>query len=309
MATYRQATLEEARVLYDLFEVTVDDLSRRMGYQANSTADDPDPWAVRRPLWEHLGRTGEPAWLALDDDGRPIGYARSILRDRDRELTEFFVLPGHQSAGVGRELLDRAFPAGAGAAHRSVIATGDPRALGRYLKTGLEMRFPIVTFMGAPTPETVPTDLALEPVEPSRSILAALDRVDRRVIGHRRPEDHRWLMDERQAVVARRDRRIVGYAYGGRFQGPIAALDPADVPALLAWAESAAAIASTDVGATATGAAGREIGFDVPLTNVVAVRHLLARGYRIDPFITYYLSDGPAGRFDRYVVTSPPLFI
>jgi GNAT superfamily N-acetyltransferase len=303
MTSYRPATFDETRTLYDIFETTVDDLSRRMGYQANSTADDPDPWAVRRPLWEHLARTGEPAWLAIDDDGRPIGYARSILRDGDRELTEFFVLPGHQSAGIGRELLARAFPADAGAAHRSVIATGDPRALGRYLKAGLEMRFPIVTFMGRPTTETVPTDLSLEPAEPSRSVLAALDRIDGHVIGHRRPEDHRWLMDERSAIVARRGERVVGYAYGGRFQGPIAALDPADLPALLAWAASTAARTATP------GPASREIGFDIPLSNVIAVRHLLERGYRLDPFITYYLSDGPAGRFDHYVVTSPPLFI
>lgn len=307
MTSYRPATFGEARTLYDIFEATVDDLSRRMGYQANSTADDPDPWAVRRPLWEHLSRTGEPAWLAIDDDGRPIGYARSILRDGERELTEFFVLPGHQSAGIGRELLDRSFPAGAGAAHRSVIATGDPRALGRYLKAGLEMRFPIVTFLGRPTTEVVPTDLELAPIEGSASVLAALDRVDRHVIGHRRSEDHRWLVDQRSAVVAWRGGRVVGYAYAGRFQGPIAALDPSDLAALLAWAASTAA-ATADSSATAETGSG-EIGFDVPLTNVVAVRHLLARGYRLDPFITYYLSDGPAGRFDHYVVTSPPLFI
>ena len=311
MTSFRAATFDEARAFYGIFKTTVDDLSRRMGFQANSTADDPDPWAVRRPLWEHLARTGEPAWLAIDDDGRPIGYARSILRDGDRELTEFFVLPGHQSAGVGRELLVRAFPAGAGAAHRSVIATGDPRALGRYLKAGLAMRFPIVTFMGRPSTGTVRTDLGLEPIEASPSILAALDRVDRRVIGHRRTEDHRWLVGQRSAVVARRAGRVVGYAYAGRFQGPIAALDPADLPALLAWAASTAASTAAEAapGQAAPGPAAPEIGFDVPLTNVVAVRHLLERGYRLDPFVTYYLSDGPAGRFDRYVITSPPLFI
>ena len=299
MVTYRHASALESRTLYDIFEETVDDLSRRMGYQANSTADDPDPWPTRRPLWDHLAATGEPAWLAVDETGRPIGYARSILRDSDRELTEFFVRPGHQSAGVGRELLARAFPVGAGAQHRSIIATGDPRALGRYLKTGLAVRFPIVTFMRRPALEAPSTDLSLEASEPTPRILAALDRIDLRVIGHRRPEDHRWLMSQRRSIVARRGGRIVGYAYAGRFQGPIAALTADDVPVLLAWASTAAAEADGT----------REIGFDVPLVNLVAVRHLVDCGYRLDPFVTYYLSDGPAGRFDRYVVTSPPLFI
>ena len=55
--------------------------------------------------------------------------------------------------------------------------------------------------------------------------------------------------------------------------------------------------------------AGEEIGFEVPFPNRVAIAHLLGRGYRLDPFLTHFLSDGPAGSFDRYVVTSPPIFI
>ena len=76
-------------------------------------------WGFFRPLYDHLARTGEHFWIA-ERDGESIGYARSVLRDGVRELTEFFVLPGHQSAGLGRELLSRAFPT-EGARHRVIV--------------------------------------------------------------------------------------------------------------------------------------------------------------------------------------------
>jgi GNAT superfamily N-acetyltransferase len=50
-------------------------------------------------------------------------------------LTEFFVLPDHQSRGIGRALIERAFPAGRGNV-RSIIATSDVRAQARYYAAG-----------------------------------------------------------------------------------------------------------------------------------------------------------------------------
>ncbi len=99
------------------------DLSQRQGVMAVTGGDDPavlsELWERRRPLMEHLTRNSEQFWVA-ENEGKVIGYARSILRPgRGRasgvpqhlELTEFFVLPGEQSRGVGGELLKRAFPA------------------------------------------------------------------------------------------------------------------------------------------------------------------------------------------------------
>jgi hypothetical protein len=299
VTTYRQARQEESRVLYGILRVAIDDLVARMSPGTDTGTGDPDAWERSRPLWEHLARTAESTWLAIDDSGQPIGYARSILRDGDRELTEFFVIPGAQAAGIGRELLARAFPAGKGARHRSIIATPDPRALSRYFKTGVTARFAIATFSRTAERPTVATDLALEPIGLTRSALAALGRIDRRVLAHRRDEEHRWLVRVRSGVLARRRASIVGYAYAGRALGPIAALEPADMPALLAWAESA----------TAATVPGGVASFEVPFPNQSAIGYLLGRGYRIDPFLTHYLSDGPSGRFDRYIVTSPPVFV
>ena len=40
-----------------------------------------------------------------------------------------------------------------------------------------------------------------------------------------------------------------------------------------------------------------------------AVRHLLGRGYRIDPWINVLMSDRPFGQFDRFIGFSPPFFL
>src|SRR5213075_1928060 len=144
-----------------------------------------------RSLFEHLARTGEHFWIA-EFDGQVIGYARSIQRDGVRELTEFFVLPSQQSAGVGRELLARAFPAD-GADHRSIIATTNPQSLSRYLRAGVSPRFPIFSFSRKPTTVNVDSDLVVEPITSLESVLSDLNQLDQNILGYKRGEDHAWL--------------------------------------------------------------------------------------------------------------------
>jgi hypothetical protein len=48
--------------------------------------------------------------------------------------------------------------------------------------------------------------------------------------------------------------------------------------------------------------------FDLSLVARAGFDHLLARGFRLDPFLMLYFTDGPSDRLDRYVLTSPPFF-
>jgi hypothetical protein len=45
------------------------------------------------------------------------------------------------------------------------------------------------------------------------------------------------------------------------------------------------------------------------MINEVAVRHLLARGFRMDQFLTLLMSNRPFGRFDRFIGFSPPFVL
>ena len=124
--TYRRGTLQDTPAIFNVFTQCFNDLSRRSG-----TADHDNVWAdptFVAAIWdrlqsqfEYLATTAEQYWVA-EQDGHVVGYARSILENGVRELTEFFVWPACQSAGIGRELLLHAFPV-EGAQRRVIMAT------------------------------------------------------------------------------------------------------------------------------------------------------------------------------------------
>ncbi len=299
MTRYRRGVPSDTRLCFEIFETSVDDLGRRTGGGANATAGDPNAFETRRPLFDHLAATADQWWVAEEEGGRAIGYARSIMRDGIRELTEFFVLPDAQSGGVGRGLLERAFPAD-GARHRAIVATIDPRAIARYLRAGLDGRVPLVGWEGVPRNERLATDLRRERIERGDPPFDELAEVDRLILGFRRDEDHRWLAEQRPGWIYRRGAAAVGYAYHPSrpvWGGPYAALTATDLPVLIADGEAAAAAAGH---ATIT--------FDLALTARPAIDHLIGRGFRVDPFVMLFFTDGPVDGFDRYVLTSPPFF-
>jgi GNAT superfamily N-acetyltransferase len=123
--TFRPGTIADSEAVFWIFHDTVMDLGRHTGTMPIAGGSDPQVleglWEARRSLYEHLARTAERFWIA-ERAGQPCGYARSVLRDGLRELTEFYVLPAAQSLGLGRELLARAFAADGGhALQRSAI--------------------------------------------------------------------------------------------------------------------------------------------------------------------------------------------
>jgi maleate cis-trans isomerase len=45
------------------------------------------------------------------------------------------------------------------------------------------------------------------------------------------------------------------------------------------------------------------------MVNKTVVDYLLGRGFRIDSFVALLMSNISFGRFEHYIVTSPPFFI
>jgi GNAT superfamily N-acetyltransferase len=300
-ATLRRGTAGDNRACFDILRAAVNDLARRIGAEPFGE-DDPDgAWRRLQPFSDHLTETAAEFWVAeTADSGEVIGYGRSVERDGLFELTEFFVRPDTQAAGIGRILLERTFPTGRGDP-RVIIATTDLRALSRYFRSGVVARASIVSFTGTARAAEPDTDLHFERVDGSPEVDAA-DAIDRAVLGHTRSVDHRWFRTQRESYLYHRGDRVVGYGYvglpDGAGSGPFAMLDPADLPAALTHAESRrAALGATDVT------------FDVGLDNGTAVRHLLGRGYRMDQFQTLLLSSAPLGPLDGYAFTGPPLIL
>jgi GNAT superfamily N-acetyltransferase len=299
---YRRAEPEDGRAMHDIFLESIAEVDRRVGSADAVAASDPAvreaSWAEWRSLFDHIATTADEAWVAEDDAGELVGYARSISRDGVRELTEFFVRPAVQGQGVGRELLQRAFSAD-GARHRSIVATLELGALGRYLKTGLSARCLVLYVSATPREHHVATDLEPIRLDTTAAALGALDRIDRQVIGYTRRVDHEWILaGAREGFLFRRGGDAVAYGFVGERSGPVAVLDPADTPAVLAFLESRAAARQV-----------RDVGFWLPSVNREATAYLLGRGFRIDPFIATFFGDDPGVALDRYLITSPPFFL
>ncbi len=251
---------------------------------------------------EHLAATAAEDWVAEAPDGGIIGWAQSIERDGLLELTFFFVDPAVRARGIGRGLLERAFPLGRGTS-RVIAATLDPPAVALYLRSGVSFAATTLEVLGRPAESEVTTDLAIEHVEPGTEAAAeeAIVDIEHELLGHRRPEDTRFLLGSRPAWLARRGGRVVGMAFGtsaADMSGPIGALDPGDLPALLATVENDAAARGVE-----------ELGFTIPMINRTALDYVLGRGFRIDTFYTFILSSDDRMRLDRWVQTQPSFII
>lgn len=294
----RPATAADSRACFDVFRDSLADLMRRNGLLAPGA---PGPggdelWLAYEAIFEHFAATCAQWWVAEDGDGRIAGYARSTLRGDVLELTEFFVAPGARVKGVGRALLERAFPPGAGA-HRAIIATVDAPAVALYLRFGVSHQTTGVDLTGRPRAVAMPAgyDVAAASLE---DVLA----LESELLGHGRPEDVAFMLANRPAVLLRRGGRSVAYAFLANehgHAGPVGALDPADMPAALAHLEGAAHAAGIE-----------RLDLTVPFAARTALHWLMAqRGFRIDPFYCLFLADGPWARLDRYLPFNPCLML
>jgi hypothetical protein len=201
---------------------------------------------------------------------------------------------------VGRALIEHAFPIGRGDI-RSIIATTDVRALTRYYGAGTVARFPMLTLGGAPAGAEISGDLrphrlALE----SKPDLQAMAEIERSILECARQEaEMRWLLQDREGYLYRRHGEAIGFAFVGRGgAGPVAAFDPADLPDILLHVEGRALALGLE-----------RLELQVPAPNEVAARHLLGRGFRLDPWVNLLMSNRPFGRFDRLISFGPPLFL
>jgi predicted acetyltransferase len=293
----RRATPEDAEACHEVMWTSVTDLGTRRGTPLAGSAA--EWWASGESMQRFLADRAAEWWVA-ELESRIVGYARSIEREGLFELTEFFVLPTTQSKGVGRALLAQAFPERPGLV-RSIIATTDERALSRYYAARTVPRFPILTLGGAPRREERWHGLTPQPLTAdSASQLRAVREIELATLESARGNaEIRWLLGDREGFLYMRGDEPVGFGFIGKFGvGPIAALDPTDLPDLLLHVEERAATLEL-----------QRIEFQVPTPNEVAARHLLSRGFRIDPWVNLLMSDRPFGRFDRFLGFGPPLFL
>jgi GNAT superfamily N-acetyltransferase len=291
----RRATPGDARAAFDVCMLAMADEFKRANL--DWTIEPEAFWAGLAPLYSYLAKHCAEWWVAESvSDGKLIGYARSLERGDLFELTEFFIAPGQQSAGLGRELIEAAFPRGRGRL-RLILATLDERALARYYHADTVARFPMAMMAGVPRP--IPSAIELEVSVATLADVSKLDAIEREVVGHSRAHEYAWLFEEREAFLYRRDGTVVGFGFLGSFgQGPVAAIEPALQRSILLHLEGRAHERGI-----------KQISFVVPTINEVAMTHLLERRFRIEPPLNLFMSNEPFGNFDRFVSYGPPVIL
>ncbi|WP_295075802.1 GNAT family N-acetyltransferase [Tabrizicola sp.] len=307
--TIRRAVVDDIPPAYAMFRRSLFDYLYRMGVVGIALAKDPpitDAWRRQSPWVEHLWTTAKENWVALDNAGQLIGWALSIERNEHLELSVFFVDPGFQGKGLGRELVSRAVPQ-SGCRHLTINATQDPRALSVYLRSGVRFASTSVDVLVRPTSVEKTDDLTFERLAPCEDAVEEIVAVERDILGFARRTDIRFLLQRRPAWMALRGGRPVGFAFGVQPNppdtddvspgcGPMAALNPSDIPSLVDL------VIRSAVGI-------EEFTVTVPLANHRAVQHLLHRGGQIDPFYMMTLTTSDDLSLDRYVHTSPPFIL
>jgi GNAT superfamily N-acetyltransferase len=126
---------EDAPAVQQVSVETFADLARRL-HEHPEPPPAPQPQLIR--IHHLLERDAGGAWVA-EDDGRVVGAALAIDRDGVWGLSLLVVLPGHQSQGIGRMLLEAALAYADGGRRGGIIlASPDPRALRAYARAGFD---------------------------------------------------------------------------------------------------------------------------------------------------------------------------
>ncbi|QBD75416.1 GNAT family N-acetyltransferase [Ktedonosporobacter rubrisoli] len=197
MASIRRARESDLPQIHDIF------------YQ-NEMEGVTNPPPIGQALAEtrHVFQSG--AMYVAEQDGQVIGYAGSITRGSISFLTDLFVRPAVQSAGLGKALLQAAQPRGE--LTRCTLSSTDPRAQALYIRSGMQPQFPHfnLRWQAQPRPAAPGGELEIVGADPSEIV-----RMDVRICGRERPQEHRFWQEEQEAVplYLRRQGHVIGYGY------------------------------------------------------------------------------------------------
>ncbi|MET0851891.1 MAG: GNAT family N-acetyltransferase [Candidatus Rokuibacteriota bacterium] len=272
------------------------DLMERRGRTAAGPADAPVASDAR------AGLTSDPdGYFCAVEDGRIRGMVSALVRGRAWYLSMLFVLPGDQSRGLGRALLEPALAYGEarGAEIRFTWATLDPRAQARYVMAGMTPRWPIYRLDGdAAAVARLTARAGLDPQgQEAACDPGTAERLTAEVFGNPRADDlAHWRNDGGASVAIERGGESVAFAYRRANRiGPAAGRNEAAVLQAVAAAAAAGAAEGGTVTARVPGACA-------------SLLHAMVRcGFRIgDP--TLFMASRLFGRPELYLPSGPILY-
>jgi GNAT superfamily N-acetyltransferase len=211
--TFRDGSVSDLETTFALSERAMHDSGTRQGIippgreltDVQIRAD----WSRQRPVVEFIAAQPEGRYVIAENGDGPIGYARVVRFPHMEELTELMVLPEHQGGGIGRRLLEVAWPGDPSAdLGRVVVAAGAPSDLSLYLEFGVmpvaghwHLRQRTDMYLERRAQEMETTDPGVHLLKPDRAV-AEWDRLEPRAIGHERPALHQFFARDRNCLAA-----------------------------------------------------------------------------------------------------------
>jgi len=248
------------------------------------------------------GLASDPdGYFCAVEEGQIRGMVSALVRGRVWFLSMFFVLPGDQSRGLGRALLERALAYGEArsAQVRCTLATLDPRAQARYVMAGMAPRWPIYRLDGDAA--AVARLAARAGIDPRKRELpcdpGAAEKLVAEVFSDGRADDlAHCLRDGGASVAIERAGGVAAFAYRrGKQIGPAAGRDE------MSFLEAVAAAAAASVSGEGS------VTLRVPGACASLLEALVSSGFRIGPF-TMFMASRPFGRPELYLPSGPILY-
>ena len=283
------ATAADIPAMLEVFFHAIEDLDQQRGRPLQ-----PRNAAPLEMHFGHLLQTDPHSCYVAEDHGRTIAFGVVMRRGVETYLSFLFVEPKWQNRRIGRAVYEACLAGvGEGVERHSVCAEANqPVSTGLYAKMGLAPRTPLYLIRGALPDQalpTVPQNVQRHPVRAE-----AVAEFDRTLIGYERPQDHAfWAHDRTGALFTDEVGTVLGYGYAhpsGRI-GPVAAADPAYLPAFVGYL-----VRLTDV------LEGRQLVVPGPAASILGP--LLQAGLRIDGTPAVHMADHPGPAFDRYIPMS-----
>lgn len=180
-------------------------------YYETEIGDETEHAPPRRELacYPHELRTGR--MVVAERGGRVVAFSSAITRGDVTYLTELFVRPEAQGHRLGRALLRTVLPRDG---IRCTMASTDPRAVALYTRFDMRPQWPNYWLAGPTRAHpALPSDFIT--VEEVREDDPTLLDWDAEISGRHRREDHRYWVEQGQAVPLwfLRDGERVGYGY------------------------------------------------------------------------------------------------
>lgn len=310
--TYRPVRADEIETCARIWRTAINDYIVPLGQDEVPPEMNP---VIR--LYTHLQSTDPERFMVAVRRGTAghdevVAFALAISRERLWYLSMLFVLPELQGAGIGRQLLARVLPDDDRTVRATATDSAQPISNALYATYGIAPRMPLLNLSGLPqrpeafgplpsgvVPIAFETIAAGPPGGPGHErLMAAVDLLDRELLGAAHPMDHRFLrQEERQGWLYHGpDGLPIGYGYAGEAGrlGPVAVRDETLMAPILGHLTSAVVPRGAFAGWVG-GAADR------------ALVALLGAGFRLDQFPVLLCWDRPFADFSRYLPISPGL--